>query len=535
MAGVGHLYRHDGSGNVVQENAHRRFTWNHSDRMTSFHTQLDGEGMSAYYLYDSVGKRVKKVVHRKGGNVETAVYVDDLFEHHQWVQVGGDSGENNWYHVRDNENQIVLMRVGSSYPLDEGPSIQYHLTDHTGSKTLSVDREGGFINHEEYTPYGETSFGSFARKRYRFSGKERDEESGLYYYGARYYSPWLLRWRSPDPDSPASGVNVYIFAYNNPIKYRDPTGRQPENSETGPPQSTNLTALCGGRCLSDREIYSDFKKQEAHINAVHSKGTLKQRLNKAKDLTVQPAFNYIWTAGSNAGLFLNHEKERVHDLIYGTKKQIAAQIEAQKGDTAKNLLGQIESGGNRAKNQAVGETFQAGLLGTGRLGARAAIAYWGYETAETADAINQACIQGTAEDCNALAVPLIVGSLSIVDVPARHLIAPHKSQPSPRPKGYQSHHPEQQTSLSKALGEQYNPNDDYTILLHQGSEHKRMASPQARQRQDPAHHQKVGSPESLGQAYVMLQEAGVTAKDAVELLLQHSGYLFESSVRARKN
>ena len=45
-----------------------------------------------------------------------------------------------------------------------------------------------FINREEYTPYGETSFGSFGRKRFRFSAKETRRESGLNFYGARYYS-----------------------------------------------------------------------------------------------------------------------------------------------------------------------------------------------------------------------------------------------------------------------------------------------------------------------------------------------------------
>ena len=59
--------------------------------------------------------------------------------------------------------------------------------------------DSAFINYEEYFPFGETSFGSFGKKRYRFSGKERDEESGLTYYGARYYVQWIGRWSSPDP------------------------------------------------------------------------------------------------------------------------------------------------------------------------------------------------------------------------------------------------------------------------------------------------------------------------------------------------
>ena len=76
---------------------------------------------------------------------------------------------------------------------------------------MVIDDTGALINREEYTPYGETSFGSFARKRYRFTGKERDEESGLYYHGARYYAPWLARWVSSDPLGPVDGINLHIL------------------------------------------------------------------------------------------------------------------------------------------------------------------------------------------------------------------------------------------------------------------------------------------------------------------------------------
>ncbi len=57
--------------------------------------------------------------------------------------------------------------------------MQLHLGDHLGSSNVVVDSGGALVNREEFTPYGETSFGSFAKKRYRFTGKERDEESGL--------------------------------------------------------------------------------------------------------------------------------------------------------------------------------------------------------------------------------------------------------------------------------------------------------------------------------------------------------------------
>jgi RHS repeat-associated protein len=61
-------------------------------------------------------------------------------------------------------------------------------------------------------------------------GKERDEESGLYYHGARYYAPWLARWVSCDPAGMVDGSNLYIFAKNDPRRYTDTTGTQADDT-----------------------------------------------------------------------------------------------------------------------------------------------------------------------------------------------------------------------------------------------------------------------------------------------------------------
>jgi RHS repeat-associated protein len=63
-----------------------------------------------------------------------------------------------------------------------------------------------------------------SRKRYRYTGKERDEETDLYYMGARYYASWLARWTAADPAGPVDGPNLYSYSSNNPIRLFDPTG-----------------------------------------------------------------------------------------------------------------------------------------------------------------------------------------------------------------------------------------------------------------------------------------------------------------------
>jgi RHS repeat-associated protein len=198
-------YHYDPTGNLLSESASRHFEWDHGDRMRVYRTQTGTAEPSvhAHYLYDAGGQRVKKLVRKQGGQLETTVYVEGIFEHHRVVQAGA-AREHDTLHVMDDQSRIALIRVGAPFPHDTTPAVQFHLGDHLGSSHVVLDDTGGFVNREEYTPYGETSFGSFARKRYRFTGKERDEESGLNYHGARYYAPWLCRWTSCDPE----GMNI---------------------------------------------------------------------------------------------------------------------------------------------------------------------------------------------------------------------------------------------------------------------------------------------------------------------------------------
>ena len=101
---------------------------------------------------------------------------------------------------------------------------------------MELDEQAQIISYEEYHPYGSTSYqagrsadrGSL--KRYRYTGKERDEETGLNYHGARYYAAWLGRWTSTDPIGIGDGLNLYLMARNNPTRHIDVSGM--DNTET---------------------------------------------------------------------------------------------------------------------------------------------------------------------------------------------------------------------------------------------------------------------------------------------------------------
>ncbi|MDE5420597.1 LysM peptidoglycan-binding domain-containing protein [Ancylomarina sp. DW003] len=109
--------------------------------------------------------------------------------------------------------------------------IRYQLDNHLGSASLELDETADIITYEEYHPFGTTSYRSgrteteTSQKRYKYVGKERDEETGLYYYGFRYYAAWLCRFVSVDPlqfDYPY--YTPFQYAGNKPITYIDLDG-----------------------------------------------------------------------------------------------------------------------------------------------------------------------------------------------------------------------------------------------------------------------------------------------------------------------
>ncbi|WP_367105955.1 SpvB/TcaC N-terminal domain-containing protein [uncultured Psychrobacter sp.] len=226
FSGTEFSYVYDDNGNMISEGLARHFEWNHSDQLIVFRTQTGNSEPRVYaqYLYDASGLRVMKLVRKQGGGWESRVYIGELFEHFRWDNSGASPKENNVLHIMDDQQRIVLVRRGEAHQNDAGPAVQFHLSDHLGSSNLVLDAAGELMNREEHYPYGETSFGSFARKRYRFTGKERDEESDLNYHAARYYSVSTVRWISCDPIGLAGGVNVYSYVSNKPILMTDPNG-----------------------------------------------------------------------------------------------------------------------------------------------------------------------------------------------------------------------------------------------------------------------------------------------------------------------
>ncbi|MGE8146950.1 RHS repeat-associated core domain-containing protein [Pseudomonas frederiksbergensis] len=111
----------------------------------------------------------------------------------------------------------------------EADQVRYSHDDQLGSSSLELDRQGLKISQEIYYPFGGTAWWAARSsieadyKTLRYSGREMDA-SGLYFYGARYYAPWLQRWISADPGGDVDGLNLYAMVGNNPVSYIDING-----------------------------------------------------------------------------------------------------------------------------------------------------------------------------------------------------------------------------------------------------------------------------------------------------------------------
>ena len=244
-----YAYGYDASGNMISETTSRIFEWNHANQLATFRNQTPNAEPTLYtqYRYDNAGQRVLKIVRKHGGWLAVTTYIGGLFERLTLVTAASTTSHDT-LHILDADTRVATARAGPPVPGDASPPVAYHLGDHLGSSVVVLDSSGALFNSEEYTPYGETSFGSYAKKRYRHAAKERDEESGFCHYSARYYAPWLSRWTSTDP-LPKPAKSAYLYAGNNPLAIVDPSGAQESTAQpASEPTTPSVNGTAGDGC-----------------------------------------------------------------------------------------------------------------------------------------------------------------------------------------------------------------------------------------------------------------------------------------------
>ncbi|MBE3780443.1 RHS repeat protein [Vibrio parahaemolyticus] len=188
------------------------------------------------YRYDAGSQRLLKVSKQKAANtVQTvrALYLPGI-ELRSVAQ--GSTETENLQVITIGEAGRAQVRVlhwekGKPGEIDNN-QVRYSYDSLIGSCALEVDSSGHVISMEEYYPYGGTAILTARSqvevnyKTVRYSGKERDA-TGLYYYGYRYYQPWVGRWLSSDPAGTIDGLNLYRMVRNNPVTLEDIDGLAP--------------------------------------------------------------------------------------------------------------------------------------------------------------------------------------------------------------------------------------------------------------------------------------------------------------------
>ncbi len=251
-------------------------------------------------------------------------------------------------HISDDTGRIALIDTRTTGSGTEPAQLlRYQYSNHLSTATLELDDAAAIISYEEYYPYGSTSFqcgrsgAEVSLKRYRYTGKERDEETGLYYHGARYYVPWLARWVSTDPinnenynlnkgygieknkerDFLELTASPYEYCYDNPVIYDDSTGE--------PPPPTQYSSVDHTGIFTPPEESYKFENLQLYSEP------------EAKKVT-------IFTPDTTDNLKVSHQK--VTGTVEGLKKQkmIAAASQPQAIITARKQENAYEQQARRS-------------------------------------------------------------------------------------------------------------------------------------------------------------------------------------------
>jgi RHS repeat-associated protein len=238
-------YKYDAHGNMVQMPHLPLMHWDFKDQLGASSRQVVNEGASetTYYVYDAGSQRALKITEGQNGNKKNERFYLGGFEIYREYGSGSTvTLARETLHVMDDKQRIALIETqtvnNGAAVQSPAPAQRYQLANHLGSASLELDENGGLVSYEEYSPYGNTTFqagGSAAEvslKRYRYTGMERNEETGLNYHTTRYCAPWLGRWVSPDTIGISGGLCLYQYSSSNPVRYADPNGTDDKSAAT---------------------------------------------------------------------------------------------------------------------------------------------------------------------------------------------------------------------------------------------------------------------------------------------------------------
>jgi RHS repeat-associated protein len=193
-------YVYDKNGNVVSDRVNT-YVWNGRNQLISIQSST---GTVTDFQYDAFGRRIRNAAGRQllydGMNVI--------------AEISGTTSSASMLSGGVDEIYLRTDSTGAYVPL----------TDGLGSTLALANGSGEKLAEYTYGPFGEATASGTIATPFQYTGRENDSD-GLYFYRARYYSPDTGRFLSEDPLQFLGGNNLYVYAANDPVTYRDPSGR----------------------------------------------------------------------------------------------------------------------------------------------------------------------------------------------------------------------------------------------------------------------------------------------------------------------
>ena len=235
--------------------------------------------------YDALGRRVIK---RTPEATHTFVYDGWLLVVERIERSGGQLDQLDYWWGKDISGTLDGAGGigGLLYLRKNGLEVYVPLYDANGNVIQYVDKHGALVAEYAYDAFGNTIRKSGVKAdelKMRFSTKYSDDESGLYYFGRRFYSPRLARWLSRDPIEEGGGLNLYVYCGNDAVKWVDPYGEnryitQFDILNMGRSGGTQIhvgVAVDRWRCVNGKWVHSgistfDFRPKQTVVNLVKS-------------------------------------------------------------------------------------------------------------------------------------------------------------------------------------------------------------------------------------------------------------------------
>ena len=325
----------DANGNLRELQAGQSLAWDLRNQLSTVRPVVREDGNDDYerYLYDGGSQRVRKL---RSGQTNARTLISEV-RYLPGVEIRSQGGTGEILHVINasaGSNNVQVLHWAANPPKNiTNDQVRYSLNDHLHSSALELDQNADLISQEWYYPFGGTA--CFAArsateakyKTVRYSGKEQDA-TGLYYYGFRYYAPWLQRWINPDPAGYVDGMNLFAMVNNNPMTYLDLQGNI--SSEFNPEQY-----LAEFKAIITN--YRPLKKYSNHIERTNHYIT---KLYKINNISTKSDINYfkrqirkLESTLLNRNLFLNSlhkDLELRHFNYFESNIKIAKTLEPLK-------------------------------------------------------------------------------------------------------------------------------------------------------------------------------------------------------------